>query len=74
MAEYAAAREAASKPKPLPERVLSHSPRAVRSWRMAVLRYNAWRRASTIAKRRCDVSEAPGHSMKPREQFPMLGL
>ena len=51
MAEYAAARVAASKPPPLPERLVKRNPRAVRSWRMVVLRYNAWRRASTVAKR-----------------------
>ena len=54
MAEYAAARVAASKPPPLPERLVRRHPPAVRSWRMAVLRYNAWRRASTVAKRQCD--------------------
>ena len=54
MAEYAAARVAASKPPPLPERLVRRHPPAVRSWRMAVLRYNAWRRASTVAKRQYD--------------------
>ncbi len=54
MAEYAAARVAASKPPPLPERLVRGHPPAVRSLRMAVLRYNAWRRASTVAKRQCD--------------------
>ena len=53
MAEYAAVRVAATKPQPLPERLVGRYPRAVRSWRMVVLRYNAWRRANTMAKRRC---------------------